>query len=1016
MEEGFGWVEDPAVAPHRVLRVGSGKLPEFEDAALVDVDGRPALVVTRLGAGNAEIVGALDLATGEHRPDHSGLHYSSPRTMRLGAGRLLATGGPGDVVTVRDAATGVPIRTITGPDTGTFAFGTVDRRDVLYLYGDGLTVLDLVTGETIVRHSELGGDYYFRGFLAEHRDRMLITGQGSDGTVIFHDALTREPVGAPFRTPDGRQPDRITAVTYEGRLIVATRGHNWSSDPIVLWDAETATEVLTPPPADDVEWFSLALVDGRPLLLLGRKAATGRPLTFWDPVAGREVLAGFFEGYDQSVEHVSLGSIGDGFFAVVAGDYREDGRVELWTATADGRRRTELAARPTRDITLGTVDGRPTVVLGDEHGVLRLFDVATAGEFDSPFYGGPIRDKYVTGGVIAGRGVAVLAGSPSRVWDLAAGLPVARLDRFTQFDQGFAVGELGQRPVIVVVQREAVTIWDLDAAAAVGEIPGSFEPEAGVVLTEIAGRAAVVAVAGLPPVRNSFVQAGANGTEHNSFVQSGTTEARAETERNSFVHPGANETPTETERNSFVHPGANGVRAWDAATGAPLGSPYPLDSRGEALVAGRLNDRTVVYAGCGDGTVRVVDPLTGQDALPPLTGHNEAVRVLALRDGVLASGGDDNTVRVWDATTGSAVGEPFNGHGYEITSVHLAEWQGEPVVVSTARVGAPRMWMLSAEPVDAGHTGSVDDLAGGHWGGVPAFASASADRTVRLWDAATGRPIGAPLAGHEAEVVAVAFAGDGLITGDRGGVVLRWRPHPDGPRAEPLGRLASGVRAIASAEVDGRTVVGAAAEDGTFDIWDAGTGEPYATVHANGIRDADLGTAGGRLLAVTVGPNEWPEGIVTVWDVRSGEPVYEPVPVPEESDGFVTFGVTDGRLVVVQGIDGLEDEDEGYHPEDASNVYVYDATTRTVLARMDNHWHFNQAATVAGPSAALIATDGGVIVMDPRTGEQTATYTGHAADVTCVAAVEVAGRTVVASGDLGNGVHIWDLETRERRG
>lgn len=968
MESGFGWVEDPAVVPSRVLRArfpdGRGKFPEFEDSALVEVDGRAVLTLSRLGVDNQDLIGAFDLETGAQLPDRSGLHRSSPAGIVLGAGRLLATVGPQGVVVVRDAVTGVPVRVLPRPDSGRggLALGALDGRAVVFAVELGVVVRDVATGEPVAQHREFAGGYFAGGFFVEHRGRMLVTGHQLDGSTRFHDALTGEAFGAVFRGHE-QVPERLTAVDYEGRLVVASRRSRFGSDPILIWDAETAAEVLTPPPAEDVECYSMASVGGRPLLLIGRSADSGRPLTLWDPVVGREVLPDFFDGCDQGAETVALGSLPGGFFAVVVGERRHDGQTELWTSTSDGRYRVTLDDDTVGQLALGAVDGRATVVLGGEKGILRLFDAGTSREFTSPFYGGRLRHDIIAGGVVAGRGVAIVCGSPTRVWDVAAGAPVARLDRFTAYEQRFAVGTLDGRSVLAVVADGALTVWDFAAADVVTEVRGGFGTKAGVVFTEVGGRTAVTAEAG------------------------------------------------------------GELRSWDAATGAPVGRPCPLDTRAQALAAGLLGGRWVVFVGGGDGRVRAWDPATGEAVMAPLTGHNESVKALAYGqvDGraVLVSGSQDNTVRVWDAATGSPVGEPFNGHGQEITSVHLAERQGEPVVVSTARVGAPRMWMLRAAPVDSGHLDTVEDLAGGWWAGVPVFVSGSRDRTVRLWDAATGLPVGAPLTGHGERVTGVAFAGprrDVLVTADASGLVLRWSPQSDGPRAEPLAQLAGEVVSVAAAGVDGRWVVGAATEDGVFELWDAVTGEPYATLHTGGVRRADLGATGGRLVGLTVGPNDWPTGVVTVWDVHSGKPLYEPVKVPEESDSFGTFGMQDGRLLVVQGIDGEEDEDEGYHPEDASNIFVYDAATGTVVARMENEFHFNHDAVVAG-SVVLVATDKGVLVLDPRTGGKAAApYTEHAADVTCLAAVEVDGRVVVASGDLGNAVHIWDLETRERLG
>lgn len=49
------------------------------------------------------------------------------------------------------------------------------------------------------------------------------------------------------------------------------------------------------------------------------------------------------------------------------------------------------------------------------------------------------------------------------------------------------------------------------------------------------------------------------------------------------------------------------------------------------------------------------------------------------------------------------------------------------------------------------------------------LVSAGEDRTVRLWDAATGKPIGTSLTGHTDWVGAVAFSPDGRTMASAGG-------------------------------------------------------------------------------------------------------------------------------------------------------------------------------------------------------------------------------------------------------
>ena len=69
-----------------------------------------------------------------------------------------------------------------------------------------------------------------------------------------------------------------------------------------------------------------------------------------------------------------------------------------------------------------------------------------------------------------------------------------------------------------------------------------------------------------------------------------------------------------------------------------------------------------------------------------------------------------------------------------------------------------------------------------------ASRAASVDETVRLWDADTGQPIGAPLAGHTDTVNEVHFSPDGhrLASASSDGTIRIGTPTPTNSIDKPL--------------------------------------------------------------------------------------------------------------------------------------------------------------------------------------------------------------------------------------
>jgi WD40 repeat protein len=65
------------------------------------------------------------------------------------------------------------------------------------------------------------------------------------------------------------------------------------------------------------------------------------------------------------------------------------------------------------------------------------------------------------------------------------------------------------------------------------------------------------------------------------------------------------------------------------------------------------------------------------------------------------------------------------------------------------------------------------------------LASSSTDRTIRLWDVASGRAIGPPLIGHTGNVALIDFSPDGktLVSPSDDGTIRMWDVDPEAWKA-----------------------------------------------------------------------------------------------------------------------------------------------------------------------------------------------------------------------------------------
>jgi WD40 repeat protein len=179
------------------------------------------------------------------------------------------------------------------------------------------------------------------------------------------------------------------------------------------------------------------------------------------------------------------------------------------------------------------------------------------------------------------------------------------------------------------------------------------------------------------------------------------------------------------------------------------------------------------------------------------------------------------------------------------------------------------------------------------------IATGGADGSARLWDAATGAPIGPPLS-HSCAVASVAFDRGGrlLLTVGTSGPAYLWSRANGAKHASALEH--PGTIQAASFSPDGQSVL-TAGDDGTVRFWDAGTGRSFGPVlrHESAVRAAAFGPDGRTVLT---GSDDRTAGL---WDVASGRRIRSfrhnslIVVVAHRPDGKMVFTACDdgiGRL------------------------------------------------------------------------------------------------------------------------